>query len=132
MALCLGGLIAVRAIPLLLVCLLGLGVVANAAAAGAAAAGGMSAGAGCTAHNGNSERDSSRDTSSYSGDAMNVPRSNGSSVRSTSSGSRSGNANGSSMDDSPFRFSNGDAAPDGSSHGSSGLSWQSLLPGSIQ
>jgi hypothetical protein len=35
------------------------------------------------------------------------------------------------MDDSPVRFG-GDSSPDGSSHGSSGLGWQSLLPGSIQ
>lgn len=123
--------IAMRAISSLLVCLLGLGFVANATAAGTAAATSMSAG--CIGHGGSAEHgSSSRDASPYNGDALSVPRTSSSSSHASSSSNRSGNAGGNSMDDNPTRFSNGDSTPDGSSHGSSGLSWQSLLPGSIQ
>ena len=129
----LGALIAMRATSLLLVCLLGLGAAANAVAAGgAAAAGGSNAGAGCTEHSGNSEHGNGHYASSSNGDGMNVPR-GGSSSSQSSGNSHSGNSGGgNNMDDNGSRFGSGDASPDGSSHGSSGLSWQSLLPGSIQ
>lgn len=124
-----GGLTAMRATSLLYGCLLSLGAVANAAATGgSAAASSMNASAGCT-HNGSSEHGSSHDTSAASGDSLNVPHS--AATSSPSSNHRSGNAN-SNVDDSPARFGGADNAPDGSSHGSSGLGWQSLLPGSIQ
>ncbi|GLQ90620.1 hypothetical protein GCM10007898_41960 [Dyella flagellata] len=126
-----GAWIAMRATSLLLVCLLGLGTAANAVAAGAAGAAG-SASAGCTGRNSSSEHAGGHDTSSSSGDTMNVSRNGNASSRQPSSSSRSGNSSNSSMDDTPTRFSTGDSAPDGSSHSSSGLGWQSLLPGSIQ
>jgi hypothetical protein len=122
--------IAMRAISSLLVCLLGLGFVADATAAGSAAAASMSAG--CTGHGGSAEHGSSSRDASYNGDALNVPRTSSSSSHASSPSNRAGNTGGNSMDDNPTRFSNGDSTPDGSSHGSSGLSWQSLLPGSIQ
>ncbi|HUA80609.1 MAG TPA: hypothetical protein VL997_09575 [Dyella sp.] len=119
-----------RATTLLLGCLLSLGAIANVAATGTAAAS-VNAGAGCTGH-GSSDRSGGHDTSSSSnGDSVNVSRSNGSSSVPSSNAHAAGTAN-STMDDSPAHLGGGDATPDGSSRGSSGLSWQSLLPGSIQ
>lgn len=128
----LGALIAMRATSLLLVCLLGLGAAANAAATSGAAstAGSMGGSAGCTEHS-SSDHGSSHDTSSSNGDAMSVSHHGGSSSSSSSSSNRSGNS-GSGVDENPTRFNSNESSPDGSSHGSSGLSWQSLLPGSIQ
>jgi hypothetical protein len=119
-----------RATPLLLGCLLGLGAIANAMAAGTTAASGMgSTGSSynCTDHS--AEHGTDHQTSSASGDALNIPRAASHAAVSPSNRSSSANA----TDDSPVHASGGGDVPsENSSRGSSGLSWQSLLPGSIQ
>jgi hypothetical protein len=116
-----------RAVPLLLIVLLSLGVIAHATAAETAAADNMSSNEG-SSHA--SDRAAGRETSSSSGDAMNIPRSGA--RRSVPSNSSRTNSSSSSADDTPTHFGDSDTSPDGSSRGSSGLGWQSLLPGSIQ
>ncbi|QRN52972.1 hypothetical protein [Dyella caseinilytica] len=118
-----------RATPLLLGCLLGLVTIADATAAGTTAASGGSASSGynCTDHAG--DRSTSHETSAASGDAFNIPRGASHSTGSTSHDHASSSST--STDDAPMHMGGGDAASGSSSH-SSGLSWQSLLPGSIQ
>jgi hypothetical protein len=117
-----------RATPLLLGCLLGLGAIANATATGTTAASSMSASSGynCTNHAG--DRSASHDNSSTNGDAFNIPR--GASRSSGSSSHDHAPSSSNSSDDAPVHM--GDDASGGSSSHGSGLSWQSLLPGSIQ
>jgi hypothetical protein len=117
-----------RATPLLLGCLLGLGAIATAAANGSSMTNalGTSSGTGYNC-NGQSEHGNGHDeAASTGGDALNV--SHGSATSSSPSNHPS-SANRSPENDVP-RFGE-DASPNHSSHGS-GLSWQSLLPGSIQ
>jgi hypothetical protein len=118
-----------RAIPLLLGCLLGLGAIANAVAAGTTAAGGnMSASSSYNCTNHTDERSASHDSSSASGDAFAIPRGASGSTGSSSHSHTSSSS--SSSDEGSMHMSGGDAG--GTSSHSSGLSWQSLLPGSIQ
>lgn len=106
---------------LLLVCLLGV-----AAAAAGATADDMGAGAGYTGHSSGGDRDSGRDAASdFNGDPLNGANPNVSTGPPSSSGH--GNED---MSGGPTRFGNGEASPE--AHGCSELSWQSLLPGSIQ
>ncbi|RDS82851.1 hypothetical protein DWU98_06830 [Dyella monticola] len=123
-----------RATSLLLGCLLSLGAVAQAVAAGAPATGDVSASTGCTGH-GNSDHGSGHETSASNGDGLNISRSTSAVSSSSSSSSTHGSSStNSTMDDAPAHFGGSDTSPDGASHssGPSGLSWQSLLPGSIQ
>lgn len=119
-----------RATSLLLGCLLSLGAIANATAAGTIATGGggsgSSASENCTSHAADHSTASHDNSSGNSGDAFNLPH--GTSAASSATHNRAAAA-GSSSDDNSVHMSGGDG--DGSSHGS-GLSWQSLLPGSIQ
>jgi len=123
-----------RATSLLLGCLLSFGAVAQAMAAGTPASSDMSASTGCTGH-GNSDHGSGHETSAANGEGLNLSsRSSSTASSSTSSSSTHGSSsNNSTMDDAPAHLG-GDTSPDGASHssGPSGLSWQSLLPGSIQ
>jgi hypothetical protein len=124
-----GGLIAMRATALMLGCLLSLATLANAKAAGVSAANGS---AGCRDHASlDRAGSSSHEAGAASGDAL-ARHGSGSAAAPSSSDSHSGGSSGRAMDDSSTRFGGGDTSPDGSSHGSSGLGWQSLLPGSIQ
>jgi hypothetical protein len=123
------GLIAMRAIPLLLGCLLSLGAIANATAAGttAAASMGKATSYNCTSHS--ADASPSHDSTATSGDAFNIPHSSNGSTGSSSRTHPS--ASPTNTDDTPVHMGGGDATNGNASH-SSGLSWQSLLPGSIQ
>jgi hypothetical protein len=125
----LGDGIAMRATSLLLGCLLGLGAVATAAANGSSIAGtmGNTSGTGYNCNNQSSEHGSNHDAvAAGGGDTLSV--SHVSSVSSTPSSHRGSTSNSSESD---VIHVSDDASPNHSSHGSS-LSWQSLLPGSIQ
>ncbi|GLQ47890.1 hypothetical protein GCM10007862_29410 [Dyella lipolytica] len=117
-----------RAIPLLLGCLLSVGAIANATATGTKAAGGISATSAYNCTDQSAGHATSHDTTSANGDALNIPRA-GSTAG--SSGSIHASSPRSSTEDSPAHAA-ADALPGNTSHGSSGLGWQSLLPGSIQ
>jgi hypothetical protein len=116
-----------RATPLLLGCLLSFGAIANATAGGVAAASTMSTASSCSCTNQSSGHAVSHEASSSNGDALNIPHS----VTPSVSSSRSTSTSSSSTDESTTHLGGSDTIPTGSSHGS-GLSWQSLLPGSIQ
>ncbi|QAU23791.1 hypothetical protein EO087_07170 [Dyella sp. M7H15-1] len=120
-----------RSTPLLLGCLLSFCAVTNATAAGTLAANGMNAGSGyhCTDHS--AEPSTHHDNSSVSGDAMSILRSGKSSSTDSSSNNHASSSN-DSADDAPVHMSGSDTSSDGGSPHSSGLGWQSLLPGSIQ
>jgi hypothetical protein len=117
-----------RATPLLLGCLLGLGAIATAAANGSSVAGiGSSAGSSYNCNHQSPEHSSNHDMVAPSGgDALGV--SHASAVPSSPSSHPSSASNSSESD---VIHVSDDASPNHSSHGS-GLSWQSLLPGSIQ
>jgi hypothetical protein len=112
-----------RATSLILASVLSLGTIASATATGSSKAG--TAGYNCTNQAG--ERSASHESASTGGDTLNLPRpgSNNSSAT-TSRATGSGNT-----DENATHFGGSDATSSGSAH-SSGLGWQSLLPGSIQ
>jgi len=117
-----------RATPLLLGCLLGLGVIATAAANGSSISGalGSSSSTGYNCNN-QSVRGNSHDAAiAGSGDALSVSHSG---PAPSAAPAHHSSANSSSESDVPH-FGD-DASPNHASHSSS-LSWQSLLPGSIQ
>jgi hypothetical protein len=118
-----------RVIPLLLGCLLGLGAIATAAANGSSTAGalGSSSSSSYNCTNQPSEH-SNHDAVPTSGGVDAVAASHDGTVSSSPS-THSNNTNSASESDATH-FGD-DALPNHSSH-SSGLSWQSLLPGSIQ
>jgi hypothetical protein len=118
-----------RATPLLLGCLLGLSAIATAAANGSSIAGtlGSSAGSSYNCTHQSPEHSSNHDAVPSSGDALGVSHAN--TVPSSPAAHRVSTPNGSSESDVPH-FGD-DASPNHSAH-DSGLSWQSLLPGSIQ
>jgi hypothetical protein len=107
-----------RAVPLLLGCLLGLGAIANATAAGTTAAGSMGAASG-TSYNCNQHA---------AEHSFNIPR--GASGSSSAPGNIRPSGS-STSGDAPSHMDGGESSGSGSSR-SSGLGWQSLLPGSIQ
>jgi hypothetical protein len=119
-----------RATPLLLGCLLGLGVIATAVAGGSAATSGTlgnaSASYNCNNQSPDHGSNGREDTQAGGGDAINV--SHGSTASAPSTVHRN---TASSAPESDVTHFNDDSSPNHSSHGS-GLSWQSLLPGSIQ
>ncbi|RDS82676.1 hypothetical protein [Dyella psychrodurans] len=112
-----------RATPLLLASVLSLGTIASASATGTSTAG--TSGYNCTNQSG--ERSASRESASTGGDTLNIPRASSATRSATSSHASSS----SSTDESATHLSGADATSSGSAH-SSGLGWQSLLPGSIQ
>jgi hypothetical protein len=117
-----------RATPLLLLgCLLGLGAIATAAANGSSitSALGTSSSPSYNCPHQSSERGGQDAAPSSGGADALVSRDSSTS----SSSSHRNNSNNSSESDVPHF--NDDTSPNHSSHGS-GLSWQSLLPGSIQ
>ncbi|HTV86447.1 MAG TPA: hypothetical protein VME63_13625 [Dyella sp.] len=114
-----------RAIPLMLASVLMLGTCANVSATGTSTTGNTS---GCNCNNPSGEHAASHESAATGGDALNLPRASGS-TRSDNSTSHAGSTTGS--DESATHLGGGDAATSGSAH-SSGLGWQSLLPGSIQ
>jgi hypothetical protein len=119
-----------RATPLLLGCLLGLSAIATAAANGSSIAGtlGSSAGSSYNCTHQSPEHNSNHDAApSSGGDALGV--SHVSAVPSSPANHHVSTPNGSSGSD--VTHFGDDASPNHSSH-DSGLSWQSLLPGSIQ
>ncbi|GLQ49370.1 hypothetical protein ACFFJT_05470 [Dyella flava] len=121
-----------RATPLLLGYLLSLGAIANATAAGTTATSSMGTGTSGSSYSGTShtaEHSASHDTSPVSGDALSIPR--GASGSSGSSSSSHASSSSSASDDAPAHMGGSDATS-GDSSRSSGLGWQSLLPGSIQ
>jgi hypothetical protein len=124
----LGDGIAMRATPLLLGCLLGLGVIAAATAHGSSSVGTLGSGSssGYNCNNQSSERSNGHDeTQASTGDALAVSRS-GHTAPAASTNHRANTPS-----DGDVTHFGDDASPNHSSHGS-GLSWQSLLPGSIQ
>jgi hypothetical protein len=115
-----------RATPLIIASLLSLGTFASAMAMGTSAAGTAGAnGYNCT--NQSIDHAASHESASTGGDALNIPHASNS-VR-TSSTSHSASSN--TTDENSSHFGGSDATSSGSAH-SSGLGWQSLLPGSIQ
>jgi hypothetical protein len=113
-----------RAIPLILASVLMLGTCANVSATGTTTAAASS----YNCNNQSSERSASHESASTGGDALNLPHAS-SSTRSDTSSSHANTTTGS--DESATHLGGGDASSSGSAH-SSGLGWQSLLPGSIQ
>jgi hypothetical protein len=118
-----------RATPLLLGCLLGLSAIATAAANGSSIAGTLSnsAGSSYNCNHQSPEHSSNHDAAPSGGDALGV--SHASAVPSSPASHHSSTS--SSSSESDVTHFGDDASPNHSSH-DSGLSWQSLLPGSIQ
>jgi hypothetical protein len=120
-----------RATPLLLGCLLGLSTIATTAmATGSSIAGTLSSSAASSYHCNHQlpEHSSNHDMApSGGGDALGVSHAGAASASSSNHQSSSA----SSSSESDVTHFGDDASPNHSSHGS-GLSWQSLLPGSIQ
>jgi uncharacterized protein YceK len=114
-----------RTIPLILASVLLLGTCANVSATGNATAGASSS---YNCNNQPSDRSASHESAATGGDALNLPHTS-SSARSDNSSSHASSSTGS--DESATHLGGNDASSSGSAH-SSGLGWQSLLPGSIQ
>lgn len=117
-----------RSTPLLLGCLLGLGVIATAAANGSSASGalGTSSSTGYNCNNQPAGGNSHDGALSGNGDALGGSHNSAA----PSSSATHGSSTGSSPENDDSHFGD-DASSNHASHGS-GLSWQSLLPGSIQ